>query len=170
MKISLIAAKAKNNVIGKNNRLLWYLPEDLKFFKEKTMGHFILMGRKTFESLDEKLTGRKIIVITSSKELKSNDAYQVCEDIYKGINEAYTKNETELFICGGESIYRQTIEFADCMYLTELEKDFEGDAYFPEFNIRNWKANTFKEFKKNETAPFAFKIREYVAINKKHDF
>lgn len=161
MKISIIAAKAKNNAIGKNNKLLWHLPEDLKYFRDKTMGHHVLMGRKTYQSLVEDMKGRKIIVITNNTDFKISDDSMVFNGIAAGIREAHKKNETELFICGGGSIYQQAIEFADSMYLTELNEEFEGDTFFPTFNNADWDIRILNEFEKSDQNPIAFKIVEY---------
>jgi dihydrofolate reductase len=165
MKISLIAAIARNNTIGKDNKLLWHVPEDLKFFNSTTMGHYVLMGRKTFESLKEDLKGRKVIVITKNKEYRPNYDCAIFDNIADGINEARKHNETGLFICGGESIYKQTINTADSLYITELDKDFFGDTSFPEIDKSIWQPTLLKEFPKNGEVPFSVKIFEYKRLN-----
>jgi dihydrofolate reductase len=164
MKISLIAAIARNYTIGKDNKLLWYVPEDVKFFKCKTMGHFVLMGRKTFESLKEDLAGRKVIVITKNNEFKPNYECLVFNNIEDGINAAKEQNETELFICGGETIYYQTIGIADSMYITELDKDFDGDTSFPLIDKTIWQGCVINEFQQNGKVPFSFKFIKYKRI------
>jgi dihydrofolate reductase len=161
MKISLIAAIARNNTIGKDNKLLWHLPEDLKFFNCTTMGHYVLMGRKTFESLKESLAGRKVIVISKNKMFQPNYDCLVCDTIDEGINEAKKHKETELFICGGGAIYNQTIGIADTMFITELDQDFYGDTSFPFIDKTIWQGKVIKEFQKNDQVPFSYKMVEY---------
>lgn len=136
MNINLIAAIGKNNELGKNNDLIWKLKEDMKFFKETTMGHPIVMGRKTFESLPKVLPGRKNIVISRS-EIKNDQI-----EIYKSIRDflvQYQNFNNEVFIIGGASIYEQFIDLATKMYLTEIDEiDDRADVYFPKFNTIDW--------------------------------
>jgi dihydrofolate reductase len=164
MKISLIAAIARNNTLGKDNHLLWHIPEDLKFFNSVTMCHYVLMGRETFESLQENLSGRKILVISKNKDFIPGFDCKIFNSIEAGMNEAQKNNETELFICGGKSIYRQTIDLADTMYITELDEDFCGDTYFPKIDKTIWQGNTIKEFGRNTHVPFSVKIIEYTRL------
>jgi len=134
--ISIIVAIARNYVIGKNNKLLWHIPDDLKRFKKITFGHSIIMGRNTYFSLPIKpLPGRRNIVITDIKDEKFPD----CDTVYS-IEEAIenVKNEKEAFIIGGASIYRVFYPIAKKIYLTFIEKDFEGDVYFPKINFNEW--------------------------------
>ena len=136
MNINLIAAIGKNNELGKNGDLIWKLREDMKFFKNTTMGHPIVMGRKTFESLPKVLPGRKNIVI-STNEIRNNEI-----EIYKSIKDFLTNYENfkdDVFIIGGASIYNQFIDLATKMYLTEIDAiDKEADVYYPKFNLENW--------------------------------
>lgn len=130
MKISIIAAIGKNNEIGKENKLLWHLPADLKHFKEITSGNPVIMGRKTFESIGKVLPNRKNIIITRDKKYKVDNA-----EIAHSIEEALTlcKKENDVFIIGGSEIYKQAISFADKLYITEVEaEDKKADAFFPE--------------------------------------
>ena len=138
MLISLIASVSKNNVIGKGGKLPWHIPEDLNWFKEKTIGHFVLMGRKTFESIGNPLSGRKTIIITKNKNYTPPGIY-VFNSINEAINFADKNNETELFIAGGEEIYRQTIEISDRIYLTRIHRNYEGDSFFPEFDADKYR-------------------------------
>lgn len=135
----LIAAVAKNNVIGKSNSLPWYVPEDLKHFKEVTTGHTVLMGRKTFESiiarLHKPLPNRKNVVITKRAE------YNVPEgvELYHSIDEALNKhNDEPIYIIGGATLYAQTIEKADVLLITEIHKKYEGDVFFPDIDKTVW--------------------------------
>ena len=136
MNISMIAAVGKNNELGKNNGLIWDLKEDLKFFKETTMGHPVVMGRNTFLSLPKVLPGRKNIVISHVDLI--NDKIEVYKSI-KEFLENYKNFNEELFIIGGASIYRQFIDLASKLYLTEIDAtDKDADVYFPEFNKDNY--------------------------------
>ncbi len=135
MKFSLIAALSRNRVIGLENRLPWYLSADLKRFKSLTWGKPILMGRKTHESIGRPLPGRHNIVITS------NPGFHVkgCS-IARTVDEAIAlaAGEDELMVIGGESLYKRFLADADRLYLTLIEQEFEGDAYFPDFSISEW--------------------------------
>lgn len=137
MFISLIAAHAKNKVIGKNGALIWNLKKDLAYFKARTQGHYILMGRKTYASLPSNLPGRKIIVLTRQKDFIAPGC-MVAHSLKAGIMLARQAGETELFICGGGEVYAESIKCAHKLYLTELAKEFSGDVYFPNFNLSDW--------------------------------
>jgi dihydrofolate reductase len=131
--ISLIVAAANNNVIGKDNSLIWHLPNDMKFFKEKTTGHCIITGRKNYESIPEKfrpLPNRTNIVITRQQDYTAPRAI-VVSSIEDAIDKANATNDEEIFIIGGAEIYKQTIAIADKIYLTQIHHSFEGDAFFP---------------------------------------
>lgn len=136
MNINIIAAIGKNNELGKNNDLVWKLKGDMKFFRDTTIGHSIVMGRKTFESLPKMLPERKHIVISTS-EIK-NDGIE----IYKSIRDfliKYQNIDEDVFIIGGASIYKQVIDLATKMYLTEIDASDEcADVYFPNFNKEDW--------------------------------
>jgi dihydrofolate reductase len=134
MIISLIAALAKNRVIGKDNDLPWHLPDDMKFFMQSTKGHCVIMGRKNYDSLPPKyrpLANRTNIVVTRQQGFVAEGCHVVhaMEDAF-----AYAKqlNETELFIIGGAEIYKQALPYADLLYLTEIDAIVTGDTYFPE--------------------------------------
>ena len=128
--LSIIVAISENNVIGKDNKLLWHLPEDLKRFKELTTGHTIIMGRKTFESLGKVLPNRKHIVITRDKDYnEKNENVEIINDInaiYK-----YVNDDEENFVIGGAIIYNQLIKITKKMYITKIYEKYDGDAYFP---------------------------------------
>lgn len=136
MILSHITAMAKNRVIGINNTLPWSLPEDMKFFRSKTSGHIMIMGRKTFESLPKPLPNRFHIIISRQSDYKVNHE-QV--KIAASIEEAITMAEgligpwpEEVFIIGGGQIYKESLAFVNKVYLTIIDKDFEGDAFYPE--------------------------------------
>ena len=132
--ISLIAAVSKNRVIGKENRLPWKLPNDLKYFKQITLGKTIVMGRKTFESIGRPLKERRNVVLTRDLNWKHQgvEVIHSLEDIQKLCGE-------EVMIIGGEELYKQTIDFADRLYITYIDHIFEGDAFFPEIDFEDWK-------------------------------
>ncbi|MBK5719350.1 dihydrofolate reductase [Dysgonomonas sp. Marseille-P4677] len=136
-KISIIVAADENNAIGKDNNLLCYLPNDLKYFKSITDGHSVIMGRKTFESLPKgALPNRRNIVITRNKDLRF-DRCEMCSSIEEAI--ALCEDETEVFIIGGGSVYREAMKYADKLYLTRIHHSFEGaDTFFPEINASIW--------------------------------
>ncbi|WP_454970287.1 dihydrofolate reductase [Eubacterium sp.] len=133
MAISMIAAVGKNLELGKNNDLIWHFKEDMKFFKETTMGHPVIMGRKTFESLPKALPGRKNIVISTNPEYKADGA-EVVASVEEAIKLAEAEN-TEAFVIGGGRIYTEFLPYADNLYLTEIDAECpDADTYFPEFN------------------------------------
>ncbi|MFA6132240.1 MAG: dihydrofolate reductase [Patescibacteria group bacterium] len=138
--LTLIAAVAKNNVIGKNNELPWHLPEDLKHFKTLTTGNTVLMGRKTFESivtrLGKPLPDRKNIVITRQENYPAPEGILIYRDI-----ETALKNHSgeQVFVIGGAEMYRQTIERADRLEITHVDQEVEGDATFPSIDLNIWK-------------------------------
>jgi len=158
---TIIAAKGKNNVIGKNGSMPWYLPEDFKFFKTKTIGHYLLMGRVTYESLKVELEGRKIIILTGNRAYQAENIV-IAHNLQNSFQIARENGENELFIAGGESIYKQTIELVDKIYLTEIDHSFNGDRFFPEFNSKEWKINKLKEYEQNDGRPYSFSIFEYI--------
>jgi dihydrofolate reductase len=134
VRISIIAALARNRVIGRENALPWRIPADLRRFKQLTIGHTLLMGRKTYESIGRALPGRRSVVITRNASLVAPNQL-----VARSVPEALRMAEgDEVFIAGGAEIYRQTLELADRMYLTKVERDFEGDAIFPEWDEREW--------------------------------
>ncbi|MHB1173997.1 MAG: dihydrofolate reductase [Sulfuriferula sp.] len=134
-RIALIAALAKNRVIGIHNTLPWRLPEELKHFKALTMGHHILMGRKTFESIGRPLPGRTTVIISRSAYTAS-DGCLVANSIAEAL--VACANDTEVFFIGGAQLYEQALPLADRLYLTEIHAEFAGDAWFPEFERDGW--------------------------------
>lgn len=136
--LSIIVAKAQNNIIGKDNKLLWHIPEDLKRFKDITTGHTIIMGRKTFESLGRVLPNRKHIVFTQNSDFKVNDENVKIVHSMLEIQE-YIENKEENFVIGGAMIYNLLMPYVNKMYITEIHKDFEGDTVFSKINLDIWK-------------------------------
>ncbi len=136
--IALIAAVAKNNVIGSKNDLPWYLPEDLKRFKQLTLGKVVVMGRKTYDSiisrLKKPLRGRTNIVI-STQNLQLPEGVE----LYHSVDDALAAHQNqEIYIIGGEQIFKQSLNVADTLYITHLNKDYEGDAFFPKIDESYW--------------------------------
>ena len=127
--LTIIAAASTNNVIGFNNKLIWNIPNDLKRFKELTLGHSVIMGRKTFESLPNPLPKRRNIIITKNKDYSRN-GIEVTSNIEDAID--LCKSDSQPFIIGGGEIYSQTIEIVDKIELTRVYKDYQGDAFFPD--------------------------------------
>ncbi len=136
MIISHIAALSKNKVIGVDGDLPWDLPEDMKYFRDKTSGHMIVMGRKTFESFPKPLKNRLHIVITRQENYEVPEGVEVFSSIDKALEFCQTQTDkwgSEVFIIGGGEIYKQTLEQADQLYLTLIDKEYKGDAKYPDF-------------------------------------
>jgi dihydrofolate reductase len=131
--ISIIAAVAENSVIGKDNKLLWHIPDDLKRFKKITLGHPIIMGRKTFESIRRPLPGRLNIIISRNSEFKIEECV-VVSSLEDALKIAAEHDAQEVFIIGGASIYKEAISYAHKLYLTKVHRSFEGDAFFPSYD------------------------------------
>jgi len=154
MIVSLIVAASENNVIGKENKLPWNQPEDLKFFKNTTWGAPVLMGRKTFESMGKALPGRQNIVITSDSNWQANNTV-TAPDIDAALKKAEATNSKEVFITGGGEVFKQAIKFADKIYITRMHAQVEGDVFFPEINTAEWELaynNTVQPDEKNKYA------------------
>ncbi len=133
--LSVIAAMARNRVIGVNNTLPWRLPEDLKHFKALTMGHAIVMGRKTFESIGKPLPGRATVIVTRDPDYRAPGCISAAS-IDAAIGAC--AGETEIFFVGGAELYAQVLPRADRLYLTEIQADYAGDAWFPIFDRGQW--------------------------------
>lgn len=132
MQKSIIVAMAANHALGKDNKMIWHIPEDLKRFKDYTLNHHILMGRKTFESIGNKpLPRRTNIVVSRDETYQVPEGVHLVQTIQQGIEIAERNGEQELFIIGGGEIYDQTIGTIDSIYLTKLLEQFDGDAFFP---------------------------------------
>lgn len=153
MTLSLIVAASQNGVIGNKGKLPWRLPADLERFKQITLGHPILMGRKTFDSLGKPLPGRTNIIITRNKNLKIRGALTApsLEDAIR-----LCRNDEELFVIGGASIYEQALPLADRIYLTRIHRDFEGDTLLPEMDSESWKEISRQDFHDPEENPLPF--------------
>lgn len=158
--LSIIVAVAENNIIGKDNKLIWHLPEDLKRFKRLTTNHTIIMGRKTFESLGRVLPNRKHIILSNDVKLDiENPNVEVLEDI--SMLKKYIESDEECFVIGGATIYKLLMPFANKLYLTLIHEEFEGDVYFPEIEEKCWKVVEREKGIKNEDNPFDY---EYITF------
>ena len=157
MIISIIVAMARNRVIGKNNRLPWHLPADLKHFKETTMGHPIIMGRKTYESIGRPLPGRTNIVVTRNPEFRAEGCTVVhsLEEALRAAEEA-----EEVFVIGGATLYREALPIANRIYLTLVEADIEGDTLFPEIDSDSWEEVHCETHPSDERNPYAYSFIE----------
>ena len=147
--LSIIVAKGKNNIIGKDNEMVWHLPEDLKHFKNLTIGHTIIMGRKTFESLGKPLPNRKHIIFSQNPDFKVND--ENVEVVHSLLQiQDLIEGKQEAFVIGGAMIYNFLMPNVKKMYVTEIEKDFEGDTFFPIIDSEVWKETSREKGIKNE--------------------
>lgn len=145
--ISIIVAVDNNDAIGKNNQLLWHLPNDLKFFKRTTSGHTVIMGRKTYDSIGKPLPNRRNIVITRQENLNIEGV-----EIYNSLEQALENclNEQEIFIVGGAEIYKQALPLTDKIYLTKVDHDFDADTFLSGFSINDWNIVSKEDHNKDE--------------------
>lgn len=168
MIVSLIVAISNNKVIGKNNQLIWNLPKDMKFFMDTTLGHPVIMGRKNFESIPEKfrpLKNRTNIIITRNKNYEALDC-KVVHSIEESLKCMDFGNE-EVFVIGGGEIYRKFLELdlIDKMYITHIDEFFDGDTFFPDFNLDKWISKEILNHQKDNENPHDFKVIEYYKKN-----
>ena len=152
MTLSIIVAIAKNHTIGKDNKLLWHMPNDLKHFKDTTSGHTVIMGRKTFDSVGKPLPKRRNIVIT--RQAISIEGCEVVDSLQAAV--ALCKAEDEVFIVGGAEIYRQAIPLTDRIYLTIIDHEFDGDTFFPELNPDEWQESKREDFEPDEKNKYKY--------------
>ena len=160
--ISIIVAIGNNWVVGINNKLPWDLPADMEHFRRLTVGKPIIMGQKTFESIGKPLPGRTNIVLTLDKDFHPQGC-TISHSIEEAVEAA--KDFEEVMICGGVSIYKQFLPLADRMYLTRIEGDFEGDAFFPEFNWGDWKEVERVEHLADENNPYKY---SFITLERKN--
>lgn len=157
--ISIIVACSENNVIGKDNGLIWRLSNDLKRFKALTTGHAIVMGRKTFESIGRPLPNRRNIIL--SKNLEAMDGCEIMRSADEVLELAKSTDE-ELFIIGGGQVYEQFLPFADKLYLTLVHTEAEGDTFFPALNRDEWTEVARESFKADEKNEFDYEFVDYL--------
>lgn len=168
MIISLLVAASTNNAIGKNNQLLWHLPNDMKFFKNTTWGMPIIMGRKTFESINKKsLPGRLNIIITKQQNLnhlQNNTDTWVTHSLEEAITQAQQTDCNEAFIIGGGEIFKVAMPIAERIYLTRVHATFEADTFFPEINNKEWKQISCKNHEIDGKHAFAYSFELWEKI------
>jgi dihydrofolate reductase len=165
LKINIVVAASENNVIGKNNQLLWSLPNDMKFFKNTTWAQTVIMGRKTYESLDKPLTGRTNIVITSKTDWKPNDVI-VVNSLNAALEAAKATEVKEAYVIGGGEIYKQSLPITQRIYLTRVHANFEGDTSFPELPAAEWELHSRLNFDTDEKHAFAYSFEIWDRKNK----
>lgn len=166
LNLSIISAVANNNVIGKDNQLLWKLSEDLKRFKSLTLDHIIIMGQKTYESIGKPLPNRFNIIITDDYEFKiepmkmDNSDVRIVHSIEHALDSAeyYNDNDLEVFVIGGGSIYKQFMKYCHRLYITRIYKDFDGDAFFPEIDTEIWELVWNDDMKKENDFEYQYQI------------
>ncbi|MEP7255336.1 MAG: dihydrofolate reductase [Ferruginibacter sp.] len=162
--ISLIVAASTNNVIGKNNQLLWNLPNDMKFFKNTTWGMPVIMGRKTYESVDKPLPGRINVVITRQPGWNAEGTV-VATDLNDAIKKAAETNCKEIFIIGGGEIFKLAIELADKIYMTRVHTTIDGDAFFPTIDENKWQLTANEDFMVDAKHAFAYSFQTWERKN-----
>lgn len=163
MTLSAIVAISANNVIGKDNELPWYLPADLKYFKRTTLGHPVIMGRKSYDSIGRPLPKRTNIIVTRDPYYISSNIL-VAHSIGEAVDLAKDMESEETFIIGGAMIYESSLPLLDRMYITEVNANIEGDTFFPEWNQEEWKLISEEHHTSDEKNEFdyAFKIYERI--------
>lgn len=157
--ITIVAAKSQNNIIGKDNDLAWYLPNDLKHFKAITSGHPIIMGRKTFDSIVKPLPNRANIVVTRNPDWTA-DGVIVTHSLEEAISKAQEIDE-EIFIIGGGKIFEEAMPLTEALEMTVIYKDFDGDTSFPEIDSDTWKEVSKEEFKADEKNQYDYAFVRY---------
>ena len=154
---SIIVAIAKNNAIGKDNKLLWHISEDLKYFRQVTSGHTVIMGRKTFESMGKPLPNRKNIVV--SRTMAPQDGITVVSSITEALQ--HTASEAEVFVIGGGAIYLETFPLVQKLYITQVHEDYQGDTFFPAIDAAEWREISREDFTGGSQFPHAFSFLVY---------
>lgn len=158
--ITLIAALAENKVLGKDNAIIWHLPDDFKHFKTLTSHHYIIMGRKTFESFPKPLPNRTHVIITRQQDYVVPEGCIVVHSLEEALKQ--TENEAEVFVIGGGEIYHQALQYADKLELTQIHASFEGDAFFPEFSTSDWQLVNESYHPIDERHAYAFTFQTYI--------
>jgi len=164
--LSIIACIGKNNVIGKNNKLLWTLPNDLSYFKEITASSTIIMGRKTFQSLPGILPGRKHLVLTRDKSFKVDDDRVIIVNDLKDLLSIVGNGDN--FVIGGGQIYKILLPYCDKLYITKLEREYQGDTFFPKINYEEWQLVNKLQGKLDEKnlIPYSFIVFKRIGTKK----
>lgn len=172
MRISIIVAASENNVIGNNNAIPWHLPDDLKYFREKTKGHPVIMGRKNYESiidvLGHPLPDRRNIIVTRDRDYSAPEC-DIASSLDEAIMFAAQGDDTEeIFIIGGGEIYKQALEMCNYVYLTRVHADIEGDVFFPELPEGEWEETDRLEHPTDEKHKYAFTFLTYKRTSRLH--
>ena len=157
--VILIAAVAENNTLGKDNAIIWHLPDDFKHFKNLTSHHYIIMGRKTFESFPKPLPNRTHVIITRQLDYVVPENCLVVHSLEEAL--ALAKNESKVYVIGGGEIYKLALPFADQLELTQVHASFEGDAFFPEFSTSDWQLVNESYHPTDEKHAYAFTFKTY---------
>ncbi|MDN3654472.1 dihydrofolate reductase [Ferruginibacter paludis] len=159
--IAMIVAASENNAIGKDNQLLWHLPNDLKFFKNTTWGFPVIMGRKSFESVGKPLPGRTNIVVTRRPDWKAADTITVAS-IEEGVQQAITTTNSKLiFITGGGEIYKQSMDITDIIYMTRVHATLDGDTFFPVIDEEKWKLVSNEDFDADDKHQYSYSFQKW---------
>jgi dihydrofolate reductase len=161
--VALIAAVADNGVIGKDGALPWRIPADLRWFRERTMGHHVVMGRKTWASIGRPLPGRTNIVVSRNRDLAVPQGVVLVEGLAEAIERATTAGDDEVFVIGGAELYRAALPHADRIYLTRVHADVSGDTWFPAIDERAWVEVARESHRDAEPLPFSFCVLERAA-------
>ena len=166
MEIAMIAAVAENGVIGKDNDLVWSLPDDMKYFMNSTKNHYIILGRKNYESLPPKfrpLPNRTNIVITRQQGLKLENTI-VVNSLEEAIEVCKKDNQEKIFVIGGGQIYKQALPITNTLYITEIHQKFDGDTFFPEYDKSEWEETSREQHGTDERHKYAFDFVVYKRI------
>ena len=161
MKISIIVAKAKNDVIGKDNELIWKLSSDLKLFKKLTTGHHIIMGRKTYDSMGRPLPNRTSVVITRNNNLSLPEGHIVVHSLEEAIQVCIGKHLDQVFVIGGGEIYKEALNFADELLVSHVDAAPEGDTFFPEIDPEKWHIVSKDHYEKDQNNQYSFDFVVY---------
>lgn len=160
-RISLLVAMAKNRVIGVDNRIPWHLPNELGIFKNVTMGHHIVMGRKTYESINRLLPGRTTVIVTRQKNYSVPGAL-IAHSVGEGL--AACRGDDEIFVIGGAELFRETLPIADRLHLTVVDAEPRGDTFMPQFDMSEWRERSSQSFAADEKHAHAFRYAVYDRI------
>ncbi|MBS3750478.1 MAG: dihydrofolate reductase [Anaerolineales bacterium] len=161
MIISLIVAMDEKGGIGKEGELPWHISQDLQHFKEVTMGHHLIMGRKTFQSIGKRLPGRTMIILTRNPDFRAEECL-VVHSFPEALSLAEARGEEEVFIIGGASVYREALPMADQLYLTRVHTDAKADTFFPTFDLKSWKLKDERHFSAKGPNKYPFTIQRYI--------
>ena len=159
--VSIIVAIAQNGIIGDKNALLWHIKEDMRFFRTTTSGHAVIMGRKTFESLGSRPLPKRTNIVITRQDINFEGAL-TAHSLEEAIAMAGSDSNEEIFIMGGAQIYAQALDIADRMYITHIERDYEGDTAFPAIDFTQWRLSSSERYERGEEYDSPFEFRTYV--------